>query len=143
MKVKIRNELDIDKPVNLKRLKPTMKIYAGIITKWRQTKFYQTAARNRAEAEYTRQVQRDENLKSLLLAQMYRELTNNTTLQSRGEVCQEIILEVNNDYRDSLDRILTHRDFIAYDISRVDENEDIRKAFNNMPILLRVSKKVL
>lgn len=143
MKVLIRKELDTEKPINLHRLSSFMKLYAGIITKWRDTKLYKINLNKRLEAEHQEQVQKDEKLKEILLAQIYSELTNNLSLAKRGEVCDSIIISVKSSYFSSLDRILGSKDFLLYDIKRVEEVSDLRIAFSDMPILLEVRKKAI
>lgn len=143
MRYLIRRELDLDKPVNLRRLSPAMKIYAGLACKWRETNFYRTKLNKRLEADYAARVKRDEKLKEALMVVIYKELDNNSLLSSRGEESQELVICVKSNFIHSLDRILTHKDFLPYVISKVEEDPDVRKAFPEMPILLRVSKKKL
>ena len=38
MRVKVRRILDVDKPVNLRKLAPNEKIKAGFLVQWHQTK---------------------------------------------------------------------------------------------------------
>lgn len=143
MRYLVRKELDLEKPVNLRRLSPRMKIYAGIASKWRGTSTYKRKMEKRKEAAYTAMMRKDERLKDALLAIIFKELDSNTSMGKRGEVCKEMIVSVHGDYRNSVGRILGHKDFLMYDISVVDENPDIRIAFPTMPMLLRVSKKLL
>lgn len=141
MRIKIRNELNVDAPVNLRRLKPKMKLYAGLMVKIHESRWYQTNLHKKEEQEYARQLQQDENLKDALLAILYRELVDNRTLSERNDKCNELLIKVNSKYAKSLNRILTHKDFIIYDLKRVQEQPDIRKAFPDMDILLMASKR--
>ncbi len=143
MRYLIRRELDLDQPINLRRLSPAMKIYAGLASKWRETSFYKTKLNKRLEADYAARVKRDEKLKEALMVVIYKELDNNSLLSSRGEESQELIICVKSNFIHSLDRILTHKDFLPYVITKVEEDPDIRKAFPEMPILIKVSKKKL
>lgn len=143
MKTFIRYELSTDHAINLRRLSPAMKIYAGVITKVHETKFYKSYLQKHLEKEHMEQMKRDEKLKDFLLALLYRELTANNTLSKKGLTCSSIIVSIDSEYQESLDRVLKHKDFILYDISRVEEEGDIRAAFSNMPILLSVSKKAI
>lgn len=120
-----------------------MKIYAGLASKWRETSFYKTKLNKRLEADYAARVKRDEKLKEALMVVIYKELDNNSLLSSRGEESQELIICVKSNFIHSLDRILTHKDFLPYVITKVEEDPDIRKAFPEMPILIKVSKKKL
>ena len=143
MKTLIRKDLDVDAPINIRRLSPLMKVYAGIITKWHTTKFYKTNLTKRLETAYVLQTQRDDRLKEVLLALCYRELTTNVTLGKKNKHCREIIVTIPDTYQDSLNRILTHKDFLPYDIAFIEENADLRRSFDKMPILLSISKKLL
>lgn len=152
MRVRVRSTIDLDKPINLKRLGPVDKIYAGIISQWRSHKFYKSSKRKKEEAAYVEQTKRDETVKSYILAYLYGELSQNNTLKTLGRTTQSIVIEVNQKYEDSLKRLLPNlydptkepgKDFVAFDVERVEENSDIRRAFPDMPILLRATKKVL
>lgn len=143
MKVFIRKELNTEKPINLHRLSSVMKLYAGIVTKWHSTKFYKINLNKRLEAEQQEQIQKDEKLKELLLAQVYNELTNNASLSEKGEVCDSVILSVKSDYFSSLSRILSSKDFLLYDVRRIEEFSDLRTAFEKMPILIEFKKKMI
>ena len=143
MKVFIRKELDVNQPINLRRLSPFMKIYAGLLTKIHSTKLYKTNLQKRLEEDYLQQVKQDENLKDALLAVLYRELSTNNTLKEKGEVCSELIVQIQRDQQESLKRIMSHKDFLIYNMTLIEENSDILKAFKNIPILLKVTKKTI
>lgn len=141
MRVFVRYELDVSQPINLRRLSPVMKIYAGAVTKFHESKMYQTQQHKRQEAAHAEQVKKDELLKDYLLALMYRELTENKTLGQKDLLCSEIVISIHSEYRSSLQRVLKSSDFVLYNVTEVEENSDVRKAFKDMPVLLRVSKK--
>lgn len=139
----IRKELDMDSPINLRRLSPMMKVYAGFMSKWRETKYYKTKYNKRKEADYALRVKHDECLKESLLALIYKELNNNESLQKYGEECTSVILQVKSKFIYSLDRVLKSKEFLPYLIERVEEDADLRLAYPDMPILLRVCKRSL
>lgn len=141
MRVKIRDVLDLSKPINARRLTPIMKIYAGINLKWRESEGYRKKLNKSLENAAIARMQRDEMLKQHILAQIHRELNNNTDLAAEGKICQSIIISVSATHRKSLNRVLEHKDFLPYEIKVVPENEDLRKAFKDMPYLIKVSKK--
>lgn len=152
MRVHVRSVLDTDKNINLRRLSAKDKILAGIITQWKNTTVYKNNSQRKKEAEYLKQLKQDEDLKNILLAIMYRELVQNKTLDSKGKICESIIIEVNHQYEASLGRLFpnlfgnpgeTNKDFLSYDVLRVEENADLRVAFKDMPIRLLCSKKHL
>lgn len=143
MRYLIRRELDLNEPVNLRRLSPMMKVYAGIASKWHDTKFYRTRLNKRLEADYAAKVKRDEKLKEAMMVIIYKELDSNSLLSSKGEESQELVLCIKSNFIHSLDRILTHKDFLPYVVTKVEEDPDVRKAFPEMPVLVKVSKKKL
>lgn len=141
MRIRIRNELNVDMPVNLRRLTPAMKLYAGLMAKVHDSKFYQTNLHKNEERAHAQQVQRDESLKDALLAVFYRELVTNKALESKGDTCESILVSVPGKYKKSLKRILMQKDFLIYNIELIEENSDIRLAFPDMDVLIRASKK--
>lgn len=142
MKVLVRKELCIDTPVNLRVLSPLMKVYAGIALSWHQSNWYQKREHQRQEKEHAEQMQRDNKLKDGILLCIYRELLNNATLKGK-DVCNSMIISVDHKYKESLQRILGHKDFLAYDIEKVEEDANVRMAFPEMPILLKISRKTI
>lgn len=141
MRSLIRDELCVDQPINLKKLSPFMKIYAGIIVRVHESKYYKNKLNARIEERYLEQTRKDEMVKDCILAMIYRELNNNKSLEDKGDVCASVILSVSSRYSDSLQRIITHKDFLSYDVEIVDENQDMRQAFPSMPVLLQVKKR--
>ena len=52
MKIKIRDELNVDEPINLRRLKPRIKLYAGFMVKIHESRWYQTSRHKKEEQDY-------------------------------------------------------------------------------------------
>jgi len=143
MRVQIRNALDLSAPVNLRRLSPAMKVYAGIVAMYRNTEFYKRGLHKKLEASVVKGMQEDEMLKEALLAMIFKELDSNSSLEKEGKVCRSMVISVDASKKKSLDRVIGHNDFLPYQIQYVQENRDIRLAFKNMPFLIRVSKKIV
>lgn len=142
MRALVKRELDFNKPINIRRLSPAMKIYAGIVDRYHQTDWYKKGLSRTKDLEYQKIIAKDERLKELLLATFYRELNTNDTLGTMDSGrCVEICVQVEYKFNSSLERILEHKDFLPYNVKRVEEHEDIRRAFPEMPILLKVSRK--
>ena len=137
----VRRELCVDSPINLKRLSPVMKIYAGVVTRMHNSNIHKRKLTARIEAKNLEQNRRDEAVKDSILAMIYRELDNNHSLAESGDQSAEVILSVNSRFADSLTRILGHKDFLPYSIEIVEENQDLRLAFPELPTLVRVRKK--
>ena len=141
MKIVMRKELDMLKPINLRKLSPLMKVYAGIQAKWHESKTYKTNLNKRLEQTYFEKVQKEERIKESLLALIFRELVDNHTLKSKDAVCSEITISISSAYKEILAKVIQTKDFLPYNVTFVSENPDLRKAFQDMPILIRISKK--
>ena len=141
MRIKIRNSLNVDSQVNLRKLSPLMKIQAGLTVMWHNTEMYKRELRKKTEASTILRMQQDQRLKEMLLSQIYKELDSNTTLKENGKICESIIVSVDASMKKSLDRVITHSDFLSYEFEMIEENPDIRIAFKDMPYLVRVRKK--
>ena len=64
-------------------------------------------------------------------------------MKKKGLHTKYIRLVVRQSYADILDEILTHKEFLPYEIERVPENADVRLAFPDMPIILNAERKTL
>lgn len=141
----VRKELDVSEPINLRKLSPSMKIYAGVLSSWHNTRYYKKKYAKRKEIEEQVRIQKDERLKDYLLAMIYKELDNQTISKrlQTGEECLEVIIQVNSVSIYSLNRVLKSKEFLPYKIERIQEEKDFRIAFPDMPVLIRVQKFVL
>ena len=141
----VRKELDVSEPINLRKLSPSMKIYAGVLSSWHNTRYYKKKYAKRKEIEEQVRIQKDERLKDYLLAMIYKELDNQTISKrlQTGEECLEVIIQVNSVSIYSLNRVLKSKEFLPYKIERMQEEKDFRIAFPDMPVLIRVQKLVL
>ena len=124
IRVKVRSIVDTDKQVNLNELKPVDKVIAGFVSQWHQTKFYKNMVKRESEQEFARITKMDEQLSETILAFTHAELNKNASLAKH-------------------DRVMQRKDFISYNLELIEENSDMRKAFNNMPIPLKITKKVV
>ena len=141
----VRKELYVSEPINLRKLSPSMKIYAGVLSSWHNTRYYKKKYAKRKEIEEQVRIQKDERLKDYLLAMIYKELDNQTISKrlQTGEECLEVIIQVNSVSIYSLNRVLKSKEFLPYKIERIPEEKDFRIAFPDMPVLIRVQKLVL
>lgn len=143
IRVKMRTEIDVNSPINLKKLSPINKIKVGFITQWRQTNFYKNKISREEERKLAEQNARDNLVKEGILSQLYSELIQNKELGKRDEKCREIVLQIPYEYSENVKRVIQHKDFIPYDISIVPEVADMRRAFSNMPLLIRAKTRSL
>ena len=143
IRVKVRSIVDTDKQVNLNELKPIDKVIAGFVSQWHQTKFYKKMIKRESEQEFAKITKMDEQLSETILAFTHAELNKNTSLAQHDTKCTEIVLAIDAKYKESLGRIMKRKDFISYNLELIEENSDMRKAFNSMPIPLKITKKVV
>ena len=108
--------------------------------------------RNKREKERKlKRINREETVKMVLLTRMYQELTLDKTLKSKGKHTKSITISINAKYKDVIydtydaignileKSIFTHTEFSPYQIVRVKECDDIRKAYPDMPYLFKCS----
>ncbi len=141
MRVEVRKELSLENP-NLKEISAADKIALAIKSKLYESKFYRNSVK-KMDAEQRKRLQRINQLKESLLVRLYAELTEDATLKKKGLYTKYIRLVVRQSYADILDEILTHKEFLPYEIERVPENADVRLAFPDMPIILNAERKTL
>ena len=147
MRAVIRKEVDVDQPLNLRRLSPLQKITVSLRKEWKSTSFYRNADLARERVAHQKKIAREEDAKRAILGKA----------DARKDVgtIDEVIVAVDASFSDILfDRynsdgellykgILNHSDFAQYDIEVIQENHDIRLAFPHMQYLLRFRKKVV
>lgn len=83
------------------------------------------------------------SLEVLTTKSVNAELNKNASLAKHDTKCVEIVLAIDAKYKESLGRVMQRKDFISYNLELIEENSDMRKAFNNMPIPLKITKKVV
>lgn len=142
MRVEVRKELSLENP-NLKEISATDKIALAIKSKLYESKFYKNSVKKKMDAEQRKRLQRISQLKESLLVRLYAELTEDATLKKKGLHTKYVRLIVRQSYADILDEVLTHKEFLPYEIERIPENADVRLAFPDMPIILNVERKML
>lgn len=142
MRVEVRKELSLENP-NLKEISATDKIALAIKSKLYESKFYKNSVKKKMDAEQRKRLQRISQLKESLLVRLYAELTEDATLKKKGLHTKYVRFIVRQSYADILDEVLTHKEFLPYEIGRVPENPDVRLAFPDMPIILNVERKIL
>lgn len=153
MRVVLRNVIDVTQPINLRKLSPLSKVIVAIKKEWQSSSFVQTSQRNREDASHRERVKKEETIKQMILTQLYQELSKSRSLSSRNLETSSVVIAVKPEYKDilfdELDKagntihvgILNHSDFSQYDMIRIQENSDMRKAFPDMPILFKCSRK--
>ena len=155
MRAVIRKEVDVDQPLNLRRLSPLQKITVSLRKEWKSTSFYRNADLARERVAHQKKIAREEDAKRAILGKVYTELIRKADARKDVGTIDEVIVAVDASFSDILfDRynsngellykgILNHSDFAQYDIDVIQENHDIRLAFPHMQYLLRFRKKVV
>ncbi len=155
MRAVIRKEVDVDQPLNLRRLSPLQKITVSLRKEWKSTSFYRNADLARERVAHQKKIAREEDAKRAILGKVYTELVRKADARKDVGTIDEVIVAVDASFSDILfDRynsdgellykgILNHSDFAQYDIEVIQENHDIRLAFPHMQYLLRFRKKVV
>lgn len=155
MRAVIRKEVDVDQPLNLRRLSPLQKITVSLRKEWKSTSFYRNADLARERVAHQKKIAREEDAKRAILGKVYTELVRKADARKDVGTIDEVIVAVDASFSDILfDRynsdgellykgILNHSDFTQYDIEVIQENHDIRLAFPHMQYLLRFRKKVV
>ena len=155
MRAVIRKEVDVDQPLNLRRLSPLQKITVSLRKEWKSTSFYRNADLARERVAHQKKIAREEDAKRAILGKVYTELIRKADARKDVGTIDEVIVAVDASFSDILfDRynsdgellykgILNHSDFAQYGIEVIQENHDIRLAFPHMQYLLRFRKKVV
>ena len=155
MRAVIRKEVDVDQPLNLRRLSPLQQITVSLRKEWKSTSFYRNADLARERVAHQKKIAREEDAKRAILGKVYTELIRKADARKDVGTIDEVIVAVDASFSDILfDRynsdgellykgILNHSDFAQYDIDVIQENHDIRLAFPHMQYLLRFRKKVV
>ena len=155
MRAVVRKEVDVDQPLNLRRLSAFQKIAVSLRKEWKSTVFYRNSDLARERAAHQKKIAREENAKSAILSKVYTELIRKADAYDDVGTINEVTVAVDASFSDILfDRydsdgdlvykgILNHSDFAQYDIEVVKENHDVRLAFPHMQYLIKFRKKVV
>lgn len=155
MRVLIRKEIDVEKQINLRRLKPLTKIFVAIRKQFSESSFYKSSVIRKQEEYQRRLTLEEENLKEAILMKIYKELIQNNSLKDKNEEAKEIIITIDSKYGKLLFEqydeqgnlakkgLLANNEFLPYNIVRVKEHSDLRIAFKQMPYMFRVSKRII
>lgn len=154
MRARIRKVIDIDKPINLRRLSPFEKIVVSV-RKQASISLFSNAQEKKARELHKKRIEREDELKSYLLSQIRNELVNSKEVSKYGKTSKEIVFAIEAKYKDLIfdevdsfgnvinKGILSTDDFSQYEIIRIEENKDIRRSFTEMPYLFRCRRRVI
>jgi hypothetical protein len=123
-------------------LKPLNKISISIGAWYTGLDFYKRQQEAKEEAETIKRVQREEELKTVLLSKIHLALNQNYYFQTEGKTTTAVVIPVPRKLRDELDEILKHKEFLGYNIEVTKTVKDAQHLFESFPIFLKVSDKV-
>lgn len=90
----------------------------------------------RRQAEiHRKKMQELEDVKGAVLEAIYSNLVTKDNL--------EITLAVNREFKSQLEEVLNHSDFSPFNIEILEEDKDVLACFSALPIMIRVTKRVL
>lgn len=96
---------------------------------------FEEREKRRIAEEQKRKTQQIEEVKGALLDAIYSALVQ--------EKNYEVVLSVNRAYKEQVDSVLELSDFSPFNIQILEEDKDILASFSSLPIMIRVTKKVL
>lgn len=155
MKVKVRDSINTTKQINLRDLTPVQKVTVAIQCAIDESKMMQNKRRRKEQASYQARLREEDTLKNVILTKAYQALILNTYNKKKKSTTDEVFIKVDGKYKyllfDEIDQegalvhtsILKHSDFAQYNVSIVPECQDIRRAFPEMPYLLKLTRKEL
>ena len=145
MRVFLRDVVDISQNVDMQSLGYAERIITSIRYQFNQSKYFTRRRRKLEEQKTMIRLEREENLKTILLYHIYNDLVKNRNkaIRQHKQVAKTIVIEVEREFEDILDNVIKGKDFLSYNIYRIQENPDMLLAQPNLPIRLRISKKVL
>ena len=143
MKVFIRDEVNVDYPVDLSKLSARDKIQAAIISRIHGTDSYKRRLLEYEEEKKKKQTASDMLIRDLVNASVQKEIYNNETLKKYNDTCSEITVAISSEYIDSMERLIEMNAFPTYIISRVPEDRDMRQCFTNLPAFYSIKLHVI
>lgn len=150
MRILLRDRIDIGSADNETYFNPkSLSFFEQIETGIRIALRNRKSARIKREIleskKYQAQTERIENLKTMILQQIYKSMTptENPRLRKSNRKAVGVVIAVSRRFEDIIDDIITHQEFEGYNITRYTENEDVLLACPSLPIMLRFDKKVI
>ena len=152
MRIKVREIIDINQPINLRTLAPATKVLTAIRCAVANSNLSLMNRKKREQEAHQRRLEKEDRVKDVLLTKVYQALIKNSELKD-DELSQEVFITVNANYKDVLfdefdeagnllhKSILKQSDFSQYNVSFVEEEPDIRRAFPEMPYMLVFTRK--
>lgn len=138
MKVYIRDEVNVDYPVDLTKLPGLKKIQVAITSRIHGSDSYKRRLLEYEENKKKRQTEADMLIRDLVNASVQRELYKNSTLKKFNDDCTEITIAISSDYINSMERLIKDNTFSTYIITRIPENDDLRKCKPELPAFYRI-----
>lgn len=138
MKAFIREEINVDFPVDLNKLKAFDKLYTAIVSRIHSSDSYRRRIIEYEETKRKEEATKDMLVRDLINASVQQEIFNNKSLSKFQDRCIEITFAISAEYVPSMERLISNNSFPTYIIQRVKEDEDLRKCMKDLPALYRV-----
>lgn len=139
----MRRKIDLDSSVELSKLPALEMILVSIMSQYRESRLYNYYKKKSLDKEYNETVKKEENLKDCILSYAYGELVRNSRFKDKGVTCELITLAIPRDFEKVLPNVLKSKDFASYNVKVVPCDPDMLIAFNNLPIMIDLSKKMV
>ncbi len=143
MKVKMRDIVDITEHVETHKLPVMEALSVGIRKAWTSRKSYQRKLANKETEKQLERQQRIDSLREVILYHVDKYLLNQETKVGQNKNITEITVSISRHYRDVLYDVVTSKELLGFKIERVKEHPDMLRAFPNLPILIKISKRKL
>lgn len=143
MKVKMRDIVDISQHVETHNLPVMEALTVGIRKAWTNRKSYQRKLANKETEKQLERQQRIDSLREVILYHVDKYLLSQETKLNQNKNVTEITVTISRHYRDVLYEVVTSKELLGFKIEKVKEQPDMLRAFPNLPILVKISKRKL
>ena len=127
MRIKVGKIVNIDAEVNLADLSPIDRIIAAATSAYQNTNVYR---RRVADTEEKREEQRRklrESLVDSILSVVTPQLEQNVLLESKGDKCVGVLVEIPARFNTILDEVVIAHEFDAYEVTVIRPNKVLSK----------------
>lgn len=141
MRVKIRQVVDPSRVPDISKLDPIPSLVVAFKQWYRQSNRYARKMEKELTKENKIRIQKEELLKEELITVIVKTLDEGENNSDNS--LDSIILSINREAEKELRSILSHKDFVAYNITILDCDRDMLRSFPTIPLRIQVRTKVL
>ncbi|GAA0101687.1 hypothetical protein UT300012_24020 [Paraclostridium bifermentans] len=143
MEVKMREIVDITKHVETHNLPIMEALSVGVRKFATNRKGYQRKLMIKENEKQLARQAKIESLKDVIIYYTDKYLISENNNITKGKAVKEITLTVERYYKDVLYEVVTSRELLGFKIVHVKEHPDMLRAFPNLEIQLKISKRQL